>query len=226
MAQDTIQVGDSRMKYSTSSIGERKYVQYQETTDGLVRFNTLLTRRIQKIEIDGINGLLITQTYQSPTGVDTDSSYCNAVNLEPVYYRTDIKSEGYIENVVFKKNEITNITMFKDSVQTVAKENPGYFNGVMTDELIAALPLKEKASFILRTVNPGLRFYPYITKVVVDGKETIKVAGQDVLCWRLRVNHGGPTDSFEWYSVNNRIQVMKKFSLPDGSTFYRVHIPN
>lgn len=219
-AQDTISVGDSRMKYK-GAIGERKYVQYIESATGAVNFNSLLTR---KIERSSGSKILISQTYQSANGIDYDSSYCTASTLEPLNYHTYIKSEGHREHVTFHDDKIANVTFFKDSSQTIVKENVGYFNGVMTDELIAALPLKEGASFVFKTVNPGLRFYPYVTRIVVVGKELLKIAGQDFPCWRIRVNQGGPSDAMEWYTVKDRIQVMKKFPLGNGSIFYRVLI--
>jgi hypothetical protein len=105
------------------------------------------------------------------------------------------------------------------------KQNMGYFNGVMTDELIGSSPLKSGVTFIFKTVNPGLRFRSYVTRVMVEEQETLKIEGQDVLCWRIRVNQEGSSDAIEWYTVQDRIQVMKKFNLGNGSTFYRVSIP-
>jgi len=221
-AQDTISVGDSRMKYKGLT-GMRKYVQYIESANGTINFNTLLTRKIE--QMPG-NKILISQTYQSAKGIDYDSSYCAASTMQPLNYHTDLKSEGHRERVTFHSDKITNVIYFKDSSQTVVKQNPGYFNGVMTDELIAALPLKQGSSFVFKTVNPGLRFYPYITRITVEGKESLKIVRQNILCWRVRVNQGGLSDAIEWYTVKGRIQVMKRFPLGNGGTFYRVLISN
>lgn len=218
--QDTLLVGAAKMQYK-GPMGERKYVQYLQSSNGTINFNALLTRKIERV--NG-NNILISQTYQSPRGIDYDSSYCTASTLEPLGYYAHIESEGHREQVIFEADKISNVTFFKDSMQTVVKENRGYFNGVMTDELIAALPLKEGASFVFKTVNPGLRFHSYVTRVVVEGKEPIKIAGQEILCWRVLVNQGGLASAIEWYTVNGRIQVMKKFPLENGGFFFRVMI--
>ena len=217
-AQDTISVDNKRMKYK-GLMGERKYVQYIEHENGVIKFNSLLTRKVELVNTDK---MLISQTYQSGKGVDYDSSYCGASSMRPILYKTNINSEGHRERVTFFNDKISNVILFKDSSQTVVKQNRGYFNGVITDELIAGLPLKDKASFVLKTVNPGHRFYPYVTRIVVEGKEFLKIAGREFHCWRIRVNQGGPSDAIEWYTVKNRIQVMKKFPLGNGNTFYRV----
>jgi hypothetical protein len=219
-AQNIVNAGDKILKYK-GPLGERRYIQYIENQKGHVSFNTLLTR---KIELAGGDKYLITQTYQSAKNVDVDSSYCTSASMAPISYTSVVKSEGHREQVIFQTDTILNTTFFGDSSQTTAKSNTGYFNAVVTDELIAGLPLKEGASFELNTVNPGLRFHPTVTKITVERKETLELAGKKFLCWRIRVGHEGFPDSTEWFTVEGRIQLLKKFPIGNGSTFYRTLI--
>jgi hypothetical protein len=220
-AQDTLFVRDNLLSRRVLT-GERKYIQFIETPDKTIIFNTFLTCKIEEMD----NGrILISQAYQSSRGLDFDSSICETLTLRPLYYHATIHSRSYRERVTFLSDRIINETFFTDSTQTVVKQNMGYFNGVMTDELIGSSPLKSGVTFIFKTVNPGLRFRSYVTRVMVEEQETLKIEGQDVLCWRIRVNQEGSSDAIEWYTVQDRIQVMKKFNLGNGSTFYRVSIP-
>jgi len=201
---------------------ERKYIQYTETKEGLISFNSILTRKLEKVQVEGRDNWLIIQSYQSNKSIDKDSSFCELTTLKPVAYFSDVASEGHKEKVTFLKNSISNKTLYKDSSATIIKENTGRYNGVMSDEIISCLPLKLNASFAIKTVNPGLRYFEYTTDVTVEGKEEIEIAGLGkILCWKLRTGKGR-NSSLEWYSVNGQVQVKKKFEFGNGSVFYRV----
>ncbi|HEV7780691.1 MAG TPA: hypothetical protein VGO58_05470 [Chitinophagaceae bacterium] len=202
---------------------ERKYIQYTETKEGLIRFNSILTRKLERSVINDREGWFSIQTYQLEKHRNTDSSFSDAVTLLPVAYFTDIPSEGHRENVLFATNSITNIIIYKDSTKTVVKENNLRYNGVVADEIISCMPLKLNASFVFKAVNPGLRFSEYNGTVLVEAQEEIEIPGLGkILCWRLRTNKGGKADSIEWYTVKGQVQVKKKIELANGSVWYRV----
>lgn len=200
----------------------RKYLQYTETGDGLILFNAILTRTIEKVDYHGKAAWLIVQSYQTAKAIDRDSSYCELNSLRPLAYFTDIQSEQHREKVIFTETTIDNSVLFKDSSTQFTKANTGFYNVVMNDDLIAALPLKEKKQFILKTVNPGFRYFEYQTVVAVEGKELLSLPGlSNVWCWRLKISNG-KSYTTEWYTVKGHQQVKKKFVFKNGNTFYRV----
>jgi hypothetical protein len=216
---DTFYIQDAAGKLLPS---ERKYLQYTETKEGLINFNAILTRTIQKTTYQGTDAFLIVQTYQTAKAIDRDSSYCQPSNLEPLAYSSAIQSEQYREQVLFVNGIIENTIIFKDSTQQFTKTNARFYNGVMTDELIAVLPFEQKKQFILKTVNPGRRYFEYTTKVDVEGQETISIPGAEkVLCWRLRVTNG-ENYTIQWFTVKGRQQLKKKFVFKNGNAFIRV----
>lgn len=202
----------------------RKYIQYTETGAGTINFNALLTRSIEKTIYNGKEAWLIIQQYQSAKAIDRDSSYCDLYTLRPLAYFTDIQSELHQEQVLFRGNSIDNKIIFKDSTKQTMQADNGFYNGVMTDELIAALPLEQNKQFILKTVNPGLRYFEYVTTVFVEDKELISLsAAGPVWCWRVRVTTGN-TFTLQWYTVKGHEQVKKKYSMKNGNTFIRVAV--
>lgn len=216
---DTFIVTNAAKKLKTF---ERKYIQFQETKDGKIFFQSILTRKLEKITSDkGQEQFLHIQTYQSQNSIDQDSSFCDANTLMPISYFTDIRSEGHKEKVFFNSSSILNTIILKDSSNTFSKQNKNYYNGVVADDIISIMPLKENGSFIIKAVNPGKRYFEYAITVTVEGKEEteIPVAGK-ILCWKLKVNMGNG-DSIQWYSVKDRVQIKQQFSLRDGSSFNR-----
>jgi hypothetical protein len=203
---------------------EEKFIQYTETKEGLINFNAILTRKIEKTTYHGTDAFLIVQTYQSGKAVDKDSSYCDANTLMPLAYCTDIQSEQHQEKVSFTNGVINNTIIFKDSVQQFTRSAPDFYNGVVTDDLIRLLPLQEKKQFIFKTLNPGMRYFEYMTVVDVEAKEEISLpGGEKVLCWRTRVTTGS-NYTLQWYTVKDCHQVKKKFTLKNGGAFIRAAI--
>lgn len=202
---------------------ERKYIQYIETANGLIKLNAVLTRKLERRSWEGKDAWLSVQTYQLETHINTDSSFCELTTLEPIAYLTDIPSEGHKENVVFAPHAITNTIIYKDSTKTTLKENNSRYNGVITDDIISCMPLKLNASFVIKVVNPGLRYMEYSTTVTVEAQEEIEIPGLGKIpCWRIRVGKGGKGDPIEWYTVKGQVQVKKKFDLGKGQSWYRV----
>lgn len=220
-AQDTIWVKDIHRKPAPF---ERRYLQYTEMPDGKVKLSALLTRKAEKTTYDGRDAMLIVQTYQSEKVVDRDSSYVNPVSLLPMSYFTDIQSEGHHENVIFTGREILNKVEYKDSTTNHTKSDDNRFNGVITDDIIGSLPLKQNAVFAFRATNPGKRYFEYTVAVTVEGKEDMDIPGLGKRsCWRIRIgNEKGGT--MEWYTVKEQIEVKKMFRFKNGNVFYRVMI--
>ncbi|MFT3908245.1 MAG: hypothetical protein QM737_02370 [Ferruginibacter sp.] len=205
--------------------GSKKYIQYTEYPNGLIRFQSILTRKVEKTNYKGKEQFLITQTYQTGNSIDRDSSYCDSKTLMPLGYFTDIPSEGHKEKVIFSEHEIDNTVIYKDSINRSNKINPHFYNGVVADEIITAMPLKEAAKFVIKMVMPGERYDEYIMEVEVLGKEEldIPVAGK-VQCWKLRTSARAGSSSLEWYSVKGQVQLKKRFEFNGGYVFCRVMI--
>lgn len=202
---------------------ERKYLQFVEKKDGLINFQSILTRKIERINYKGEQQLLIAQTYQSNKSIDRDSSICNANTLMPLAYFTDIPSEGHKETVVFSETTIENTVFFKDSITQTKKENKGFYNSVIADNIIATMPLKHNAKFSVKMVNPGLRYFEYTAEVEVLGQEDVEIAGMGIIpCWKIKTSARAGSLALEWYSVKGQIQVKKRFEFKDGSVFYRI----
>lgn len=119
---------------------EKKYLRFIEKKDGTIGFQPILTRKIEKINYAGQAQLLIIQTYQSGKFIDRDSSFCDAVTLKPLAYFTNIPSEEHDEKVIFTESGIDNVVIYKDSTAAILKENKGFYNGVITDDIIATMP--------------------------------------------------------------------------------------
>lgn len=202
---------------------EKKYLQFTEKKDGLINFQSILTRKIEQINYKGEQQLLIVQTYQSNKSIDRDSSICNANTLMPLAYFTDIPSEGHKETVVFSETTIENTVFFKDSITQTKKENKGFYNSVIADNIIATMPLKHNAKFSVKMVNPGLRYFEYTAEVEVLGQEDLEIAGMGIIpCWKIKTSARAGSFALEWYSVKGQIQVKKRFEFKDGSVFYRI----
>lgn len=202
---------------------ERKYLQYTESENGLIIFQSILTRKIEKLNIEGTPQLLIIQTYQMDQFMDVDSSYCHSKTLQPFAYFTEIQSEGHKEKVYFSRDQIDNNVIYKDSIGRKITENKGFYNGVTMDDIIATMPLKSKKHFLVKLVNPGLRYFEYVNEVEVLGQEEIELAGVGKLkCWKIVANPGRGNETLEWYTVKGQIQVKKRFKFKNGSVFYRV----
>lgn len=220
-AQDTVWVNNIPRKPMPF---ERRYLQYTEMQDGKVKLSALLTRKAEKTTYDGHNAMLVVQTYQFEKCVDRDSSYVDPSSLLPLSYFTDIQSEGHREKVRFNATEIQNIVEYKDSTTDQRKPGKGWFNGVITDDIIEGLPLKEKAVFAFHAVNPGKRYFEYTVAVTVEAKESLEIPGLGKReCWRIRVSNDR-SSTLEWYTVKEQIQVKKKFIFKNGNVFYRVMI--
>jgi hypothetical protein len=205
----------------------RKYLQYTQKVNGLVMFQSLLTREIKNVIYEGKKQFLIIQTYQSEKAIDSDSSFCDAETLMPIAYYSDVQSEGHKEKVLFINNKIENTITYPDSAKTFANENKQRYNGVMDNEIISSLPLKQDASFIVRSVNPGIRYFEYNQTVIVEGKEELLLPGiGKIWCWRIRTSSSPGFSSTEWYSIKNRIQVKSLFQFKNGDTFNRVLLTN
>lgn len=220
-SQDTVWVKASSGKLQPF---ERRYLQYTEMKDGKVKLSALLTRKAEKKTYDGKNALLVVQTYQQEKVVDRDSSFVDPATLLPFAYFTEIQSEGHREKVLFLSGGIQNQVIYQDSVTNAVKPDHQSFNGVIGDDIISCLPLKENAVFAFRAVNPGKRYFEYPVAITVEGKEDVDVAGLGKIpCWRVRVGteKSGTT---EWYSVKDQVQVKKKFVFANGNIFYRVMI--
>ncbi len=219
---DTVQVKDAGKKIKSS---QKRYLQFTETKDGFIQSATLLTRTVGLTTYQDRSLLLVIQKYQSGNSIDTDSSYCEKESLLPVAYFTDIVSEKHRERVVFA-DSIINETIFADSLKIVRKKNTGRYNGVITDELIATLPLGLHKKFVFRTVNPGLRYFEYATTVYVEAMEQLWFPSiGKINCWKLKVSQGGDSYAYDWYTVKAQEQVKKKFIFKNGSSFNRVWIP-
>lgn len=220
--QEEFAVGDASQKLKPF---ERKYIQYTETKNGLIVFNAILTRKLERVVKDGKDQWLVVQRYQSAKTIDNDSSYCELASFKPLGYFTDIPSEGHKEKVWFTAKEVKNTTIFKDSVAVNNMPNKGLYNGVPADEIVACMPFAEKAVFRFTAVNPGLRYEEYVTTVTVLGQETVEVPGLgSILCWKVNTSQGVGGGSLEWYSVKDHVQVKKKFDFGNGGAFYRVLI--
>lgn len=201
---------------------ERKYIQYIETKEGFIRFNSILTRTCKPITGENGNNWLIIQAYQSGNYINIDSSICEKSTLLPVAYNTHIQSDAYREKVSFSGTGITNTILYTDSSTSSTKPNQGRYNGVMTDDIVSCMPLAVGASFTINVVNPGVRFSEYTTTVTVEAMEEIDISGLGKIpCWRVRNGKGNNT-TIEWYSVKEHIQVKKKFEMGNGNNFYRV----
>jgi hypothetical protein len=219
-APDTFTVAKADKKLAPF---ERKYIQYTETKEGLIRFNSILTRKLERHMLSGRERWLSVQTYQLEKHKNTDSSFCEPVTLMPIGYFTDIQSEGHKEKVVFDVNGITNMVIHKDSTKVIMKENNMRYNGVISDDIIACMPLKLNAFFVFKAVNPGIRYFEYTVTVIVEAREEIEIPGLGkIACWRVRTNTGQKVDAIQWYTVKGNVQVKKKFELANGSIFYRV----
>lgn len=203
--------------------GQRKYIQYTETKEGFINFQSILTRKIEKAIYEGKQQWLITQTYQQAKSIDTDSSYCDIKTLMPSTYFTNIQSEGHREKVIFSDKQIINTIFFKDSISSAVKDNKYFYNGVIADDIIATMPLQQGARFIIKTLNPGKRYFEYYTTVEVLGKEEIEVPGLGIIsCWKINTSQGGGIPSTEWYAVKGQFMVKKKFVFKNGNIFYRM----
>ncbi|MEP7322715.1 MAG: hypothetical protein ABI761_12385 [Saprospiraceae bacterium] len=200
----------------------RKYLQFTESQDGRVNFQSILTRQIKKIQNNGKEQLLIIQSYQSGT-IDKDSSYCDLSTLLPVAYHSDVQSEGYKEKVIFAKTGIETTITTKDGTKMFTLENKQLFNGVMMDEIISSLKLREGVTYVFKALNPGMNHFEYLENIFVEGKEVIELAGiGKISCWKIKTQMEGSPGSDEWYTVKDQIQVKKRFELAGGSVFYRV----
>lgn len=217
---DTFFVENASKKLKPS---ERKYIQYTETKDGFILFNSILTRKLERTAIAGTEGWLSVQSYQLDKYIDKDSSFSAVHDLLPVFYHTDVQSEAHKEIVEFRADGINHTILYKDSSKKFRKENTWRYNGVMTDDIISTMPLKKDAVFVIKAVNPGERYFEYLTVVAVEAQEEIEIDGiGKLLCWRVRTGKGGKTGSLEWYTVKGQVQVKKKFEFANGSVFYRV----
>lgn len=218
---DSTGIGNAAGKLQPAT---QKYIQYTETKEGLVTFNAVLTRTLQHTNFQGRDAFLVVQTYQTAKGIDTDSSYCEAKTLRPLAYFTDIQSEQHREQVIFAQDSIRNTVIFKDSIGQFTHPNDEYYNGVITEELIAALPLAGKKRFVLKTLNPGMRYFVYTTTIEVECKETISLPGAaGVSCWRLKV-YNGNNFSTQWVTVKGHQQLKKRFVFKNGNAFVRVAV--
>jgi hypothetical protein len=204
----------------------QKYLQYTETREGLINFNAILTRKMEKADYRGRPVLLITQTYQTNKSINTDSSYCDPQTLLPLAYFTDIKAEKYKEEVIFHRDSISNTIYKGDSLQHFVRNATGLYNGVITDDLVSVLSLSTGNQFSLPTVNPGLHYFEYITRIVVDGKEEITLPdAKKIMCWKLRIYQGaGDSFSTQWYSVDKHRQLKTRSEFKNGNAFVRVAI--
>lgn len=215
---------DFRIAAASNAIkpGSHKYLQYMEQKNGLIFFQSILTRKVEKHQYEGKSCWLITQNYQSATSIDNDSSICDEQTLRPRAYYTHIRSEGYREKIYFNEKTIDNQVYYKDSSAKFEKENKDFYNGVATEELIAAYPLKPNARFVIKNVNPGKNYAEFSTEVKVLGQEDIELPGIGKLaCWKLTTSSNGATAT-EWYTVKGKVQVKKRFDLGGGRVFYRV----
>jgi hypothetical protein len=204
----------------------KKYIQYIENLDGTIIFNSILTREIQETQYDEKSALLIIQKYQSEKGIDIDSSFVDNIYLKPIAYHTDISTEGHKEIVEFSENQITNRIIFADSVSYSTKFNNHFYNGVITNDIISELPLELGKVFNINMVNPGKRFYEYITSVKVLGIETVELnPSMKIKCWKLNVKFGNSNNgTSQWYSFDNQIQIKSLFEFGNGKKFIRTMI--
>jgi len=204
----------------------KKYIQYTNMTDGTIRFNSVLTRTTQKTTCRGSEAFLVIQKYQTAEYINLDSSYVDASDLAPIAYFTDITSQKYREAVSFKESEIVNTIKYQDSTDIDIQVPPSgrYYNGVVEDDLISALPISPGAKFKLKAINPGLRYVVYDLTVSVNGKEELDVPGVGpVDCWKLMVSSGGNITTV-WYSVKDKVQLRKEFEFGNGNKFVRTMI--
>lgn len=216
---DTIsEIKASRIKPST-----KKYIQYIENTDGTIKFNSILSREIQEIEFEGQKVYLIIQKYQSENGIDIDSSLVRKMNLMPIAYHSDISTEGHKEIVKFSETQISNRIVLEDSTYYSVEPNKNLYNSVIINEVISELPLEIGKNFIIKMVNPGKRFYEYITSVQVLKIESIELnPSVRIKCWKLNVKYGNSTiGNTEWYSVKKQIQIKSLFEYGDNKKFVR-----
>jgi hypothetical protein len=220
-AGDTIRIKKAQQKIKPF---ERRYLQYTALKDGKVRLSALLTRKAIKTSYAGSTAFLFIQTYQFEKAIDRDSSYVNDESLLPLAYFTDIQSEGHREKVLFSSGHVHNTIEYKDSQTVFEKPSHQWFNGVVTDDIIAGLPMKKGRVFAFQAINPGKRYYEYDVVITVEDKEDLVIPGIGKLsCWRIRL--GDEKDgSIEWYTVKDQIQVKKQARLRNGNTFFRVLI--
>ncbi len=203
----------------------KKYIQYTENKDGTINFNSILTREIQRTFYKGKHVFLIIQKYQTQKGISIDSSFVETINLKPIAYHTDIIIEGYQEKVEFSKNEISNITVFADSTSKSIKPNKDYYNGVIMNDLIGELPLNLNKKFLIKTVNPGMRYFEYNTIITVLGTETLDINSiKRIKCWKLKVSYASNRSATEWYSVDEQLQIKSLFEFDNGNKFIRTMI--
>lgn len=215
---DTVRFSDVRQQLSPSV---HRFIQYTETQDGLILFNSILTRSIQLTQFRGRKAFLIVQTYQTPKHIDRDSSYCDVVTLRPLGYFTEVASNQQREVVLFDSGLVNNSIQYKDSSQLFSRKDVGSYNGVMADDLIALLPLRKHGHFVFPTLNPGAHYTEYTTVVEVEAKELLKLGnGQSEMCWRLRVSTGS-SYTLQWFSVKGHRQLKKQFMFKNGNVFYR-----
>ena len=217
---DTITVINAQRTIQPS---EKRYLQYTETKEGFILFNSILTRKTEKISYGDSSCWLITQTYQTSKAIDTDSSLCAYTTLRPVTYHTRIQSDGYTERVNFSTS-ISNEIQYKDSIGLHTYPNHNYYNGVISNDLIMTLPLHDGKSFVFKLVNPGRHFTEYVHTIKVAGTEKIAIGGMgDIECWKLEVNDGG-SNTTEWYSKKDRQLVKKMYRFKNGNIFHRILI--
>ncbi|WP_417881850.1 hypothetical protein [Xanthomarina gelatinilytica] len=221
-AQDTINVSFKNLNTKKITPSTRNYVQYVEHADGHISFNTLLNKKIEKVNFNNKKAFLIVQKYQSEQiGINIDSSYIDASTMAPIVYNTDIATLGYKEKVVFGDKEIINKTVYKDSIKTSTAINKDFFNVVVVDEIISALPLENDKVFLLKCVNPGLNFFEDDIVVTVLGKETLNINNNDIKCWKLKVyNTLSKSSTINWYAEDGLYQMKMLFN-NNGISFIR-----
>lgn len=201
----------------------KKYIQYIENENGTIKFNSILTRDIQKAKYANNSVILIIQKYQKSNGVDIDSSFIDAKTLKPIAYHTDIASQGYREVVEFSKNQITNQIIYRDSVSITKFPNKNLYNGVIINDLISELELEVGKQYNINVVNPGRRHYEYTISLEVVGIEMIGLKNSNqIKCWKLNVKYGDTTRStLEWFSFDKQQQIKTIFDIGNGAKFIR-----
>lgn len=201
-----------------------RYVQYTIKKNGAVIFNTIMTRKGEFVIRNSLRTFLITQRYENEKGANADSSFCD-LNLKPIAYRTHIATESYREEVEFGKDSLNNRVIYKNHTEEKSYPVNFDYNGVITDDLIAAQEMKAGRSYKLKLVNPGKNFMLYELEIKVERIEKINLGGAELDCWKVNVFDGFSTNNY-WFTVKDQIQIRKVVKLASGDVFMREILPD
>jgi hypothetical protein len=199
-----------------------RFVQYyNDSVGGFLRMNALKSRKKQ---IDPINRnrALIIQQYVSAKGTDADTTFTNAETMEPLMYRTHIRSSGYKEHVVFNAENIMTDVVMKDSTKhTTHAAGKNSFVSTTLEDVISILPLKQGYSIVLKIVNAGINHAYTSYDVKVTGRQKVRLADHSLTeVFIVEGKFAGATaGTVWWFTTDKHILLKKDFMMRNGTHF-------